>query len=550
MATSNMKMCWLPTPGETTYTIKGDTINDITTQRHYIILDDTTVLSEFSEINQPFGIVCDTSNNIYFTDQLNNRIRKINTLGIISTICGTGIAGYSGDSGPAILAQIDTPVGICIDTSNNIYFSDNNFRIRKINTLGIISTIAGGGSSGLGDGGLATDAQITNSFGIVCDTSNNIYFSDSGNQRIRKINTSGIISTICGTGTYGFSGDGGLATLAKISQPAGLYIDTSNNIYFSDSGNQRIRKINASGIISTICGTGIGGYNGDSILASTAQIYFPYGLYIDTSNNIYFSDYNNNRIRKINTSGIISTIAGIGTIGFSGDGASSVLSEIYYPYGLYKDTLNNIYIADSSNNRIRKINTSGIISTIAGNGIGGFSDGGLIVGNSYEYDIYFDGYTPHGTNLSSYTINSNELISNNTSYDISDTFYFFLTPIQDLLGDTSLNILDIVNDLGSSAAVISGYPFPILGTDTLSYNLNYLVSDWFSSNLLITIENTNIVNFKFLIIYITRNYSANPEVSTTIAIPPSTTINIPIILLHPPANNDFISIYITSNNIP
>ena len=292
----------------------------------------------------------------------------------ISTIAGNGILAFSGDGGPATFSEIYYPCGVAVDNGGNVFLADNgNNRIRKINSAGIITTIAGGTAGYSGDGGQATAAELFSPSGVATDNSGNVYFADSYNSCIRKINTSGIISTIAGNGTAGYSGDGGAATNASLNSPFGLIADNSGNIYIPDYGNSVVRKINASGIISTIAGNGIAGFSGDGGAATFAKLFLPFGVAVDNSGNLFVSDYGNSRIRKINPSGIISTIAGNGTFTFSGDDGPATNAGIGSAFGITVDASGNVYIADRVNQRIRKVNVSGIISTVAGNGTAGFT---------------------------------------------------------------------------------------------------------------------------------------------------------------------------------
>ena len=302
------------------------------------------------------------------------------TPNIINTVCGTGISGYTGDGGPATAAELNQATRVAIDGAGNQYICDvANNRIRKVdNSTGIITTIAGNGTMGFsGDGGPAVSAELGNPDGIALDAAGNIYIADQTNNRIRMINTSGIISTIAGNGTIGYTGDGGPATNARIHQPGGVFADGAGNIYFVDLSNT-VRKINSSGIISTVAGTGVAGFSGDGGPATAAQVNQAWGgIIVDAYNNIYFSDQMNNRIRKIDPSGIITTIAGNGTAGYAGDGGPAIAAEINYPEGIAIDPSGNLYFCDRFNNVLREINAAGTISTICGNGTGGFSgDGG------------------------------------------------------------------------------------------------------------------------------------------------------------------------------
>ncbi len=286
-------------------------------------------------------------------------------------------AGCSGDGGPAVSAQILNTNGMAIDNSGNVYLS-NNSNIRKVNSAGIISTIASSCSLSTGytgDGGQATQATFAHPAGIAIDANGNIYIADGTNFCIRKINTAGIVNTIAGNGTLGYSGDGVSATSALMGRPSGIAVDLSGNIFFADIIYHCIRKINTAGIITTIAGTGTSGYSGDGGNATAAQMYNPGSIVIDGSGNLYFIDALNFRIRKINTSGIITTFAGTGTAGYSGDGGMAALANIY-ANGLAIDGAGNFYFTDPGSAHIRKINNSGIINTIAGNGTSGNTGNG------------------------------------------------------------------------------------------------------------------------------------------------------------------------------
>ena len=310
-----------------------------------------------ASLSEPKGVAIDGAGNIYIADELNNCIRKVNTSGIINSFAGhpPGFSGFSGDGGAATAATLGGPKGIAVDGAGNIYFADaGNERIRKVNTSGIISTIAGNGASGYsGDGIAATAAELSAVTSIAVDGSGNVYITDLGNYRIRKVNTSGIISTFAGTGSSGYTGDGGAATAAAIGGPNFLTFDGGGNLYFSDLANNVIRKINTSGIISTIAGTGTAGYSGDSGPATAAELNAPMGVALDAAGNIYIGDWSNNRIRKINTSGIISTYAGDGTPTYGGDGGAATAAKLRNPYGVVTDGAGNLYIADQNNFRIR-----------------------------------------------------------------------------------------------------------------------------------------------------------------------------------------------------
>jgi sugar lactone lactonase YvrE len=486
-------------------------------------------LARNAQLNDPTGIAFDAVGNLIITDQGNNRIRKIDTSGIITTIAGTGIAGYSGDFGPATLAELNAPFGLTLDTSGNVFFADaNNCAIRKIDGSGVITTVAGNGIPGYnGDGIPATAAELNVPRHVAVDSSGNIYIADTANFRVRKVDTNGIITTFAGNGLFGFSGDGGLATVAEVGMPRGLlllgnfilisnagdarirtvnlvppnYIETfaglvrgydgdgnppgetefsaptgmlftrsgsllvgdqfnarlrevtpaitttkagsfgpddtrgnrallivpfnfafdrTGNYYIAEWRGNRIRKFDAvSGKVTSFAGTGISGDAGDGGPAKDALLNSPAGVAADQSGNVYIADQGNLVIRKVSSDGTISTFAsdptfsdlqslaadGAGNIysaddgacvirkitptgvisvvagnfvcGYNGDGISATSAELNGPFGVAVDTKGNLYIGDSANNRIRKVNPSGIISTIVGTGVCGFSgDGG------------------------------------------------------------------------------------------------------------------------------------------------------------------------------
>ncbi len=293
---------------------------------------------------------------------------------IITSIAGNGTAGYTGDGGQATLAEINN-IGLTMDPSGNIYLAEYQHHcVRKIDVNGIITTFAGTGVSGFsGDGGAATAAQLMGPAGVYADNSGNIYIADQDNQRVRMVNTSGIISTIAGTGVGGYSGDGGLATAAQFWAPTGIAKDASGNIYIADFGARVVRKINTSGIISTFAGTGVSGNSGDGGPATSAEMTFPYWIAFDASDNLFISDVQANCVRKVNTSGIISTVAGTGVSGFSGDGGPATAAQLYNNGGIAINTNGDMYICDQFNNRVRKVDASGMITTIAGTGNAGFA---------------------------------------------------------------------------------------------------------------------------------------------------------------------------------
>src|SRR5439155_1238793 len=238
---------------------------------------------------------------------------------------------------------------------------------------------AGNSSYGFsGDGGTATSAQLAQPSGIAVDTAGNLYVADTRNQRVRKVTAGGVISTVAGNGTFGFSGDGGPATSAQLSTPDDVAVDAAGNLYVPDLGGQRVRKVTPSGVISTVAGNGTHGFSGDGGPATSAQLAFfsgGSGVAVDVAGNLYISDNGNNRVRKVTADGVISTVAGNGTFGFSGDEGPATSAQLNFPLGVAVDSAGNLYIADSDNTRRRKVTAGGVISTVAGNGTSGFSGG-------------------------------------------------------------------------------------------------------------------------------------------------------------------------------
>jgi hypothetical protein len=330
----------------------------------------------------PSAIVFDAAGNLYLAETGNHVIRKIDLTGNITTIAGTGTQGFSGDAGPATSATLDSPQGLALDTvdnASNLYIADtHNHRIRRLNLItGIITAIAGGATPGFsGDNALATSAQLNLPTALALDAAGNLYLADTGNHRIRKITAAtGIITTIAGTGTQGFSGDSGLATSAAIDSPTGLVLDAQNNLYLADTHNHCIRKITAAtGIITTIAGTGAPGFSGDTAIATTANLALPHGLTIDANGNLYLADTANHRIRRIDaTTGIITTAAGDGTQAFSGDGGPAIAASLNGPRNPAVSPSTLITLSDTGNQRIRQLTATPApattIQTIAGIGV-------------------------------------------------------------------------------------------------------------------------------------------------------------------------------------
>jgi len=310
-----------------------------------------------AEVNDVTGLAADANGNIYLVDQNNNRIRKVGTNGVISTFAGNGTAGYSGDSGPALQAQLNLPTGVCVAPSSGaVYVNDlSNRRVRVISPSGTITTVAGNGSAvSSGDNGPATAAGMVLPIRCAVDTSGNLYIADQGAHRIRKVDGSGNISTYAGTGAQGFSGDSGPATQATMNNPTWVMADNSGNIYVSDQFNHRVRMINTNGIITTVAGNGTPTFGGDGGPATSASLNFPGGLALDSSGSLFIVDPGNNRLRKV-SGGVITTVAGNGVAGYGGDGGAPLQAEFNNPFALTMDNAANLYVGDIANNRVREI---------------------------------------------------------------------------------------------------------------------------------------------------------------------------------------------------
>ena len=281
----------------------------------------------------PHGICLDSAGNLYIAGC--NSIRKVDTDGIITTVVGNMTAGYSGDGGPAIDATLNGPTDLVIDAAGNLYIADNwNFCIRKVDTNGIITTVAGGGDwqNGIGDGGPATKAYVQNPDAISMDLNGNLYIVEW--QRIRKVDTSGIITTVAGNGMPGYSGDGGPATQASFDSPEDIYVDSTGNLYIADTGNHRIRKVDTNGIITTEAGNGKDGFSGDNGPARKANLFYPTGIFLDPTGDLYIADTNNHRIRKVEYQTIYG--AALGTMNFTEENG---LGHIMSSFGRHLETV-------------------------------------------------------------------------------------------------------------------------------------------------------------------------------------------------------------------
>jgi trimeric autotransporter adhesin len=315
-----------------------------------------------AELNLPVGAAVDSAGDIFIADALSNVVWKVSAAtGTITTIAGNGMSGFSGDGGAATSAELNTPSGVAVDSAGNLYIADvGNQRIRIVSAgTGLITTIAGNGMSGFsGDNGAATSAELNNPNGVTVDSAGNLYIADVGNQRIRIVSIgTGAITTIAGNGTSGFSGDNGAATSAELNNPDGVTVDSAGNLYIADSANNVIRLVSAAtGLITTIAGNGTSGFSGDNGAGTSAELNNPDSVAVDGAGNIYIADTLNNRIRMVSAAtGTITTVSGNGTPGFSGNNGAATGAELHTPISVALDSVGNLYIADSLNFVVREV---------------------------------------------------------------------------------------------------------------------------------------------------------------------------------------------------
>lgn len=304
----------------------------------------------------PRAVAYDANGNLFIADTNNHVVREATPAGVITTVAGSGVEGFGGDNGPATAALLDTPTGVAVDASGNVYIADShNHRIRKVSG-GVITTIAGTGTAGFsGDGAAATAAQLALPSGIAVDATGNIYIADTNNHRIREI-SNGTITTIAGDGEELFAGDGAAATSAALDSPTGVAVSSTGTVYIADRLNQRVRSFTVGGTITTVAGNGTLSFSGDGAAASSAALARPSGVGVDAAGNVYIADTDNQRIRQINQqsgAGTIATVAGSGTQGFGGDSGPATAAILNSPRAIGVDVLGNLSISDAQNNRVR-----------------------------------------------------------------------------------------------------------------------------------------------------------------------------------------------------
>ena len=331
-------------------------------------------------LNGPTGLAADPSGNVYFAEGsigsgsgLANgdfRIWRISNLGVFNTGAGNGIASFSGDGGQAASAQLGAPGSVAVDQSGNLYIADSqNNRVRKISASGVITTIAGTGVAGFsGDGASPTAAMLNGPMGVAVDQFGDVFVADTGNNRIRKVTNTGVIYTVVGNGNAGFLGDGGSAPKAALHSPQSVAVDVAGNLYIADTMNHRVRMATPTLNIQTIAGNGHPGFSGDGAAGINAQLNSPAAVALDSAGNIYIADRDNGRIRMLNTSGVINTVAGSAGANGIGDGGPAIAAQLSAPQGVAVDANGNLFLSDTGHNRIREVFSNGSIVTVAGTG--------------------------------------------------------------------------------------------------------------------------------------------------------------------------------------
>jgi uncharacterized protein (TIGR03437 family) len=405
-------------------------------------------------LNGPSGVAVNAAGNLYIVDTENERIRVVQN-GIIATVVGNGGFGYAGDGGSPLGAQLNNPTNVAFDASGNLYIADtDNSVIRMVSTAGVITTVAGivcsqtqttfCGPGYLGDGEQATVAQLNVPLGVAVDSAGNLYISDTANNVLREVNTSGIISTV--------------ATNLRLQHPAGLAIDGAGNLYIADTNNNRIMKLAPTGAIALVAGNNVAGYSGDGGPANKAQLSFPTGVAVDGAGNIYIADKTNSRIRKITADGVIHTIAGVGQAVFYGDGGPAIDAGLSFPSSVAVDKAGNVYVADTGNNVVRllqipapAISASGIVN--AASFAAATSPGALasIFGTNFGAVIASASSVPFPTTLGVVSVSVGGRPA--PVFYISPTQINFQIPWETQVGNAGVTVT--VNNVTSSAGTVA-----------------------------------------------------------------------------------------------
>jgi len=338
---------------------------DTTASNSNVAKDSLKAVDSLPSFNNPTGVAVDPSGNIYVADYGNNLIREITTAGMVSTFAGSGNQGAINATG--LLASFSGPAGITIDASGNLYVADAGSNlIRKITTSAVVTTLAGGDTTAMTNG-IGANASFSDPLGVTVDPSGNVFVADAGDNMVRMITPSGLVSTLAGTAVSSDS----LTVNSVFNNPTGVAVDAADNVFVADYLNNNILLVNTAGIVTTLAGTGLQGNNNGP--NSSATFYYPNSVAVDANDNVYVADGINNLIRKISPNGVVSTLAGSGVAGAID--STGTAASFNGPSGLAVDASGNVYVADTNNNLIRKITPAGVVTTIAGNGQPGSNNG-------------------------------------------------------------------------------------------------------------------------------------------------------------------------------
>ena len=326
-----------------------------------------------ASLNRPYGIFVDPEGDLFIADRYNNRIRRVDgATGIITTVAGTGVAGFSGDEGEAAHASLNEPASVFVDSEGNLFIADRyNHRVRRVDgETRIITTVAGTGTAGFsGDGGRATQARLHEPIGVFVDLEGDLFIADYVNHCIRRVDSqTGIVSTVAGTGMAGFSGDRGQAIQADLNDPVGIFVDSEGNLFIADAANHRVRRVNGkTGIIDTVAGNGAAGFSGDGVDATRASLYQPVSVFVDSDGDLFIAEWANCCVRRVDgRTGIMSIVAGTGEERFSGDGGQATQASLQYPFAVFVDSAGDLLIADALNHRIRRVEGIAAPTTLGG----------------------------------------------------------------------------------------------------------------------------------------------------------------------------------------
>jgi sugar lactone lactonase YvrE len=499
-------------------------------------------LAVAANLNFPFAVAFDNAGNMYIADELNNVVRRVDgNTGIITTFAGTGVAGFSGDGAAATSARLYGPSGLAVDASGNVYISDQlNNRVRVVSaSTGTISTYAGTGTASYtGDSGPATAATLNRPFGLTLDASNNLYIADRNNNVIRMVSASTRdIATVVGSGTVGFSGDGGSALSANLNRPYAIAFNPSGDLYFVDNGNNRVRAVSRStGVINTVAGTGTASYTGDAGAAASATLNGPSGITFDGSGNYYIADMGNNAVRMVSPSGTITTTTGTGSAGFNGDCISPSAAQLNQPSFVTTDPSGNLTIVDKDNQRVRKIIQPCSGTPSVGTAIASVVDGcpyygttlsitGGIISCDFNYQWQSSPDSISFTNLAGATTASYFLAPGSSAY-----YRCVVTCVNSGLSDTSGGVYLNVNPYPVIGPIVG--PSEVCVGTTITLTDTVATGTWFATNTNASVSASGVVTGNTpgldTIVYFASNFCGTVYDSAFITVNPIVTPSVSI----------------------